>query len=130
MLVPGFKLFPSRKQWGNARFRANGTVQFFQTGNNAHWYKFEASLADVLRRWPASSASSQVPAPHKEGGAITLGITEAIKALWGSVDRIPKALGAKERNNKILGWLKQKEYSVPKGEGLARAVQRVIKPRA
>jgi hypothetical protein len=130
VLVPGFKLFPSRKQWGNARFRANGTVQFFPTGNNSHWYKFEALLADVLRIWPASSAPSQVSAPRKKGGAITFGITEAIKDLWGSAGRIPKGLGAKERNNKILEWLDKKKYSKPKNEGLARAVQRVIKPRA
>jgi hypothetical protein len=56
-------------------------------------------------------------------GPKTLGITHAINQLWPN--KIPKGLSAKERNNKIIEWLKNEGCSVPKSP--ERAIQRVLK---
>jgi len=56
-------------------------------------------------------------------GAKTQGIHEAVNSLWPS--GIPKGLSAKERDQAIIGWLRQEGYSVPKNP--ARAIQRALK---
>ena len=124
MLSPGFRQIPTREEWRNAKILANGTVRFF--GGMTARYAFEVRRADILRLWFTSLASSSDPAPRTRKRPIEDGIREAIAALWEN--NIPKGLKPKERDNKIAAWLKSKDYSVP--SGLARAVQRAIKPRA
>jgi hypothetical protein len=58
-------------------------------------------------------------------GAKTRGIADAIEKLFPS--GIPKGLTAKERNNLIVNWLRDKKCSVPKDP--PRAIQRVLKAR-
>jgi hypothetical protein len=56
-------------------------------------------------------------------GAISDGIRLAIDDLW--TDEIPKGLRAKDRNKKILEWLKDHKKSIP--TDLSKAVQRVLR---
>jgi hypothetical protein len=86
---------------------------------------------EVIRQWPSSG---RVPLPNnrstdldsKSGpGAKTRGIEQAIGQLWPS--GIPEGLSAKDRNNMVIDWLRQKGYSVPGNP--ERAIQRVLKAR-
>jgi hypothetical protein len=56
------------------------------------------------------------------GGAKKRGITEAIEQLWPN--GIPKGLSAKQRNIRIVDWLKNNGCSVPASP--ERAIQRAI----
>jgi hypothetical protein len=56
-------------------------------------------------------------------GAISDGILLAIDDLWP--DEIPKGLRAKDRNKKILEWLKDHKKSIPTDP--SKAVQRVLR---
>jgi hypothetical protein len=58
-------------------------------------------------------------------GAKTRGITDAIEKLFPG--GIPKGLTAKDRNNRIVNWLRDNGCSEPKDP--ARAIQRVLKAR-
>jgi hypothetical protein len=73
-----------------------------------------------------STASSEEPIGRQTGGAVARGTYAAINALWP--DGIPQGLKAKERDNQVAKWLKAHGHSVPKA--LARAVQRVLRPRS
>jgi hypothetical protein len=67
----------------------------------------------------------QVPAaPDSKSsfGAKTKGIMEALNQLWPG--GIPKAVSAKERDRKILEWLREKNYSLPTNP--ARTIQRAL----
>lgn len=85
----------------------------------------------VVRQWPSDRRS---PLPDnrpsavgsKAGlGAKALGIEQAIQQLWPN--GIPQGLSAKDRNRRILVWLKSNGCSVPKSP--ERAIQRVLKAR-
>jgi hypothetical protein len=115
---------PHPDMWRQADIRLNGSVRFDRKGP---WQPFEVIRENVLRNW-----SSQ-PAPHSDrpqdvkARPIDRGIREAISELWP--DGIP-SLTAKDRDQKILEWLKARGYSIPQGKGLPRAVQRAMKPPA
>jgi hypothetical protein len=91
------------------------------------WQLIEIWADDLDKLWSsfdppdADSASSK---SHE--GPVSEGIREAIAALWPS--GMPKGLRAKDRNNRIADWLKQNGRSVPFDSGLARAIQRALKP--
>jgi hypothetical protein len=123
MLSAGLRKIPTREEWGNAKILTNGTVRFF--GRVTARYAFEVRRSDILRIWLTSLASPSASSARKRKRPIEDGIKEAITALWEN--NIPQGLRPKERDNKIAEWLKSKNYSVP--SGLARAVQRAIKPR-
>ena len=95
--------------------------------NTLTWALIEVWADDLDKLWQpfdrrgADSASSK---SHDDPGFG--GIHEAIAALWPS--GIPKGLKAKDRDKRIADWLKQDGRSVPSGSGLARAVQRALKP--
>lgn len=56
------------------------------------------------------------------------GIREAMIALWPRSGIPPQGLKAKERNRKILDWLKRHNRSIPAGDhALAKAVSRALK---
>jgi hypothetical protein len=79
----------------------------------------------------AGHAEQPTPSPEAKSsrGAKTRGIEDAIKQIWDN--DIPQGLSPKERNNKIRGWLKDNECSLPKSDAsLARAIQRVLKERS
>ena len=116
---------PSPHMWQQVEIRLDGSVRFDRQGP---WRSFEVIRENVLRTW-----SSQ-PAPHSDrqqdvkARPKDRGIREAISNLWP--DGIPNSVRAKDRDQKILGWLNTRGYSIPQGKGLARAVQRAMKSRA
>lgn len=100
-----------------AQICKDATIKF---GPEEDWQPFEIRREDVFRTWPTVQYHKQAP--------IREGISEAKEALWPN--GIPKGLKAKERDNRVGQWLETKGYSVPSGNGLSRAVQRVIKRNA
>jgi hypothetical protein len=122
---PGSRQIPTCAQWAKAKIQAKGTVRFF--GDASPWYEFEVLRENVLRVWTAQPKLSSASAKSRRGRPIDDGIRQAILALWPK--GIPSGLKAKERDNKIDTWLRREEFSVPSGRGLARAVQRALKPR-
>ena len=115
---------PPPHMWLQAEIRLNGSVRFDRKGL---WRPFEVIRENVLRTWRSQHASNSDRQQHVGAGPISDGIGKAISALWP--DGIPRALKAKERNQQILEWLIKQRYSVPRGKGLARAVQRTMKKR-
>ncbi len=124
-LSPGARQIPNREDWRKAKIFANGAVSFF--GGRYRPYAFEVRRVDVLQIWPAKLVSPQSSPVRKRMQPISLGIRKAIAELWPTSN---PPLTSKDRNNKIFEWLKSNGYSVPKGSGLARAVQRAMKSRA
>jgi hypothetical protein len=78
-----------------------------------------AGVEDVDQQVPAA------PDSKSSFGAKSNGIMEALNQLWP--DGIPKAVSAKERDRKILEWLREKNYSLPTSP--ARTIQRVLRKR-
>jgi len=66
-----------------------------------------------------------IHAPRLGTGAKTRGIEQAITELWP--DGVPKGLIAKERDEAIVEWLRERKLSIPTNP--ARAIQRVLKGR-
>jgi hypothetical protein len=112
---------PSRAMWQRAKIRSDGSVQFDLKGP---WLPFAVIRSNVQREWGA-------PPSYRRQGVkarpIDDGIREALAALWPPGTHLP--LKAKERNQKIVECLRARGYSSPSGSGLARAVQRAMKPR-
>jgi hypothetical protein len=123
MLMSMFDCIPAPERWQDAKIRPDGTVQFF----DHPYYEFAIFEEDVLRVWPAQPQPS-VPINRKKARPVEDGAREALSVLWPN--GIPAGLKAKDRNNKIRNWLRQQGYSSSTDEGLARAVQRALKPRA
>jgi hypothetical protein len=125
-----FESVPQPAAWQRAQMRPDGSVRF---DRNGPWRGFEVIRENVRRIWrpePPNDRQPKVmahPTARVQARPIKNGILEAISALWP--DGIPAGLKAKERNNKILEHLCAQGHSVPEGSGLARAVQRAMKPR-
>jgi hypothetical protein len=103
----------------------------------ADWQNGVAVAPGGTRYWSIHAADAGEPATRVggiqdlgepgRGGPIDRGIREAIGALWPS--GIPGSLRAKHRDNQIRQYLVEHGHSIPEGEGLAKAVQRALKPR-
>jgi hypothetical protein len=106
----------SRTAQGPPRWRQEhvGGQEIFSSDDGK---RIELCREDVLR-WLAEFQSQ----PVQRVSPIEEGILLAIDALWSG--NIPKGLRAKDRDLKILEWLKSNQKSAPRG--LARAVQRVL----
>jgi len=113
---------PRPRMWLQAEIRLNGSVRFDRKGP---WRPFEVIRENVLRVWYCQPASNSDREQHVRARPSIDGICEAISALWP--ERIPAALRAKERDQRILMYLKERDHRVPQGSGLARAVQRALK---
>jgi hypothetical protein len=120
---------PEPAAWQRAQMRSDGSVRF---NRREPWRGFEVIRENVLRVWSEPSLSDQRPEvmahpkkahPHRTSDSIR----EAISTLWP--DGVPIGLRAKDRDNRILEYLHNRGLSAPKGSGLARAVQRAMKPR-
>lgn len=93
--------------------------------------RVEVWRKDVLELWPEHQKDAMLPAPPKIGPnsaqkrdkPISDGIRLAINDLWPG--GITAGLRAKERDNKILEWLKRNGKSIP--ANISRAIQRVLK---
>ena len=107
----------TRTMWEAADIRADGTVGF---GSETRW-PFWVRRNDVTRLWPVAPAARQ----RERGAPISNGIREAIDHLWPR--GIPAALIAKDRNNRIVEWLKANGLSVPAPTAVSNAVQRVLR---
>ena len=84
----------------------------------------DAGLGD--EHGQSGEAASAVRQPKSaKAGAKARGIDEAVDDLWPN--GIPEGLSAKERNNRIIDWLKAKHYSIPTNP--ERAIQRVLQGR-
>jgi hypothetical protein len=86
----------------------------------------EISAVELEREFPAAETATKTSS--KRTRPIDDGIRAAIAALWP--DSIPRGLKSKDRDNEIAEWLRAHDYSVPSDSGLARAVQRAMKPRS
>jgi hypothetical protein len=64
-----------------------------------------------------------LPERRLAAGAKARGVKQAIEALWP--DGVPDGLSAKDRDNKVVEWLRAKNLSVPANPG--RMIQRVLK---
>jgi hypothetical protein len=86
--------------------------------------RIEVSRKGVLELCAELQKDAAASTPSEIGsGAISDGILLAIDDLWP--DEIPKGLRAKDRNKKILEWLKDNKKSIP--TDLSKAVQRVLR---
>jgi hypothetical protein len=123
-MQPHSASLPSPAMWQRAKIRSDGSVQFDLKGP---WLPFEVIRSHVLRIWGGQRAPPSYPRQREKARPIDDGIREALSALCPPRTHPP--LKAKERNQKIVEWLKAQGYSIPRGGGLARAVQRAMKPR-
>jgi hypothetical protein len=115
---------PSPQMWATAVIRSNGTVRFDRKRQSR---PFEVIRENVSRVWHAQPPSPPTKRELATARPIDDGIREAIQELW---DGHPsKKLKAKERNEKVATYLRHHGYSEPSGYGLARAVQRAMKPK-
>jgi len=113
---------PSPDLWRSAKIHAAGKVNFFDKASP--WHAFEVSREHVLRFWPALQS---LPVKRSKKAPRADGIKDAIKDLWPN--GIPRGLRAKERDKRILDWLRQKGLvGLSVGEtAVPRSVQRVLK---
>jgi hypothetical protein len=97
-----------------------GEERFYSDGGK----RIEVSRKGVLELCAELQKDAAASTPSGIGsGAISDGIRLAIDDLWP--DEIPKGLRAKDRNKKILEWLKDHKKSTP--TDLSKAVQRVLR---
>lgn len=124
-MQPSSASLPSPAMWQRAKIRSDGSVQFDLKGP---WLPFKVIRSHVQRIWGSQHAPPSYPRQRVKARPIDDPIRKALSALWPGV--IPPPLKAKERNQKIVEWLKAQGCSIPQGiNGLPRAVQRAMKPR-
>jgi hypothetical protein len=109
----------SRAVQGSPRWVVSGDKYFADDGRDLQFCR-----EDILTLWPEQRKEGAAPGRSRIGsGAISVAVHLALEALWPN--GVPEGLRAKERNEKVLEWLKDNNKSVP--TDLAKAVQRVLK---
>ena len=71
----------------------------------------------------ASTPTQDRPRPKSGSGTKFQGVKEAIRELWHG--GVPKGLVTKDRNKKIIEWLKSRGRSVPHERTIQRAAQKI-----
>ena len=93
--------------------------------------RVEVCRKDVFELWPERQNDATRPAPAKigsnaaqrRGKPISDGVRSAINERWPG--GIPADLMAKERDEQIIEWLKEKNKKISKN--ISRTIQRVLK---
>jgi hypothetical protein len=78
-------------------------------------------LPEYFRQIPSPEIGEEWAAPKSRSRAKTRGIAEAINQLWPN--GISKELTAKERDKRIIEWLKDNGYSIPSPRSIQRALK-------
>lgn len=118
---------PSGSFFGNwriietAHYSHDAAIPHSQRGGRSLAYSLELRSADVTKVFNIAAVAQ----PKSSTGAKTMGLEEAVFALWPPTGIPPKGLSAKDRNNRIFNWLGAHGYSKPS----VRHIQRFLKER-